>query len=217
MGSGARRVLGALLGSSVLSLGLLALRMLVRGEGAGNYGFLAWNLFLAWIPLLLAVAVVTAWRLGVRIAVAPLFVLWLLFFPNAPYVVTDFVHLGAVGGMPRWFDVLLLGSFAVTSLALGFVSLYLVQNLIRARHGVAWSWVGAFTAIALSGVGIYLGRVVQLNSWNVLQPERLRTALAAGDPWERQHAILLTMLLTCVLAAAYALGQHFAERRTRTA
>jgi len=207
----ARGIVFALLGSSVLSLALLALRMLARDNA--TYGFLAWNLFLAWIPLLLAAAVVTAWRWGLRISVVPLLALWLLFFPNAPYVITDFVHLRDIGGMPRWFDVLLIGSFAATSLALGFVSLHLVQNLIRATLGVAWSWVAALTVIALSGVGVYLGRVEQLNSWDVLDPTRLRAALHAAA--EQDHRVLLTVFLTCVLAAAYVVGQQFAARRAR--
>src|ERR1700751_980768 len=136
-----QEVLTTLLAASVLSLALLALRMLVRGDS--TYSFMAWNLFLAWIPLLLAIAAATSLRLGSRISAAPLLLLWLLFFPNAPYVVTDFVHLNDIGGMPRWFDVIMLGTFAATSVAIGFVSLYLVQNLIRARYGAAWSWIGA--------------------------------------------------------------------------
>lgn len=211
MSGRARSIVLVLLGSSALSLALLALRMLARDNG--TYGFLAWNLFLAWIPLLLAAAVVAAWRWGLRISVVPLLALWLLFFPNAPYVITDFVHLRDIGGMPRWFDAVLLGSFAVTSLALGFVSLYLVQNLIRATLGVGWSWVAALTVIALSGVGIYLGRVEQLNSWDALNPERLGAALSTAA--KQDHRVLLTVFLTCALAAAYVVGQQFAARRAR--
>jgi uncharacterized membrane protein len=191
-----------------LALGLLAVRMLM----AAGYGFLAWNLFLAWIPLLLAIAVVKASRSGGRLSLASLLVLWLLFFPNAPYVVTDFVHLRDIGGMPRWYDAIMLSSFAAASLALAFVSLYLVQDLIRAKLGGAWSWVGALTVIALSGVGIYLGRVVKLNSWDLLDPGRLHAALAAGNVWEQAHPVVLTAFLTCVLAAAYAVGEHLAKR-----
>lgn len=209
----ARKVLLALLGGSVASLALLAVRMLVRGDA--TYGFLAWNLFLAWIPLLLAGAVLAAWRSGGRLLVAPLLVLWLLFFPNAPYVVTDFVHLRDIGGMPRWFDVLLLGGFALTSLALGFVSLSLIQNLVRATYGAVLSWAGALTAIALAGFGIYLGRIYQLNSWDVLDPQRLRAAISAASAHER--GAWLTLLLTCLLAAAYVVGQRVAGRRVHAA
>lgn len=211
MSSRARRVLGSLLGLSVVSLALLGLRMLLQGDAI--YGFLAWNLFLAWIPLLLAVAAVGVWRSGGRISAALLFVLWLLFFPNAPYVVTDFVHLHHIGGMPRWFDALMLGSFAAASLAVGFVSLYLIQDQIRSKAGTLWSWVAVLTVIALSGIGIYLGRVFQINSWDVLQPGRLLAAIAARDSAAHEHGALLTLALTCLLAAGYAVGERFAERR----
>jgi uncharacterized membrane protein len=212
MRSRARIGLAALLASSALSLGLLAFRILLRSDA--TYGFLAWNLFLAWIPLLLAIVIVRAWGSGLWISAALLLVLWLLFFPNAPYVVTDFVHLRDMGGMPRWFDVLLLSSFATTALALGFASLYLVQNLIRATFGAAWSWASALTVIGLSGIGIYLGRVYQLNSWDVLEPGRFRAALT-GSNVAQDHRALLTVLLTCLLAAAYTLGRRFADRAAR--
>lgn len=209
------RVAGGLLGASAVSLALLGVRMLVHGDG--TYGFLAWNLFLAWLPLVLAVAAAATWSSRKRSAVVPLLGLWLLFFPNAPYVVTDFVHLDRIGGMPRWFDVLLLASFALTSLAVGFVSLYLIQNLIRSAYGVVWGWAGALTAIALSGVGIYLGRIYQLNSWDVLQPQRLHAALNAADTSAHEHGAWLTLLLTCLLAMGYAVGQRFVERCVHTA
>jgi uncharacterized membrane protein len=206
-------VLFALFGFSALSLALLLLRMLMRGDS--TYGFLAWNLVLAWVPLLLAVAVLRVWRSGRRALVALPLVLWLIFFPNAPYVLTDFVHLHRIGGMPRWFDVLLLGTFSVSSLAVGFVSLCLIQDLIRSTCGVVWSWVGALTAIALSGVGIYLGRIYQLNSWDVLQPGQLLAAFAARNSSAHEHGALLTLSLTCLLAAVYTVGQRLATRHAR--
>jgi uncharacterized membrane protein len=184
--------------------------MFLRSDA--QYDFLAWNLFLAWIPLLLAIVMVRACRSSLSISAAPLLALWLLFFPNAPYVVTDFVHLRDIGGMPRWFDMLLLSSFAATALGLGFASLYLVQNLIRATFGAAWSWASALTVIGLSGVGIYLGRVYQLNSWDVLEPERFRKALTASNLAAQDHRALLTVLLTLLLAAAYSVGRRFADR-----
>ena len=114
--------------------------------------------------------------------------------------------------MPLWFDGLLLETFAVSSLALGFVSLYLIQDLIRSTFGALWSWTGALIAIALSGVGIYLGRVHHLNSWDVLQPGRLLAAVAPPESAAEAHGAFMTVLLTCLLAAGYAVGQRFAER-----
>jgi uncharacterized membrane protein len=213
MSSGAPKIVGILVGLSAISLGLLVLRMLIRGDG--TYGFLAWNLLLAWIPLLLAAAAVAVWRSGRRIAAAVLLALWLVFFPNAPYVITDFVHLDRIGGMPRWFDGTLLGAFAVNALALGFMSLYLIHSLIRSRIGAVWGWASALGAIALSGVGIYLGRVHQLNSWDVWQPGRLLAALTAHGR-AAQSGAMLTLLLTGLLAAGYTIARQYAERHART-
>lgn len=201
------------MGLSMLALALLAVRMLVRGDA--TYGFLAWNLLLAWIPLLLAVLTVGVWRSGRRISATLPLLLWLLFFPNSPYVVTDFVHLHRIGGMPRWFDILLVGTFALSALAVGFMSLCLIQAMIGSTCGVAWSWAGALTAIALAGMGIYLGRVYQLNSWDVLQPGRLFAAFAARNLSAQTHGAITTFCLTCLLGGAYAVAERFAARHMR--
>ena len=84
----------ALLGSSGLCAALLFVRM--QRTGSNDYDFLAWNLFLAWVPFVLALIVYDARRRGVAGAgQLVLGGLWLLFLPNAPYIVTDLIHLGA--------------------------------------------------------------------------------------------------------------------------
>ena len=89
-----------------------------------------------------------------------------MFLPNAPYVLTDFIHLGTEH---RQFDAVLLASFAFTSLALGFASLLLVQLVVTRAAGRAIGWfVALVVAIPAASVGIYLGRVLRLNSWDVV-------------------------------------------------
>ena len=90
-----RRRLATILGLFAGSLFCIAL-VVVRNVHTGNVNFryLIWNLFLAWIPFALAVFVYDRWRRrrgGVLLVT--LGALWLLFFPNAPYIATDFVHL----------------------------------------------------------------------------------------------------------------------------
>src|SRR5262245_44153242 len=83
----------------VLASGLCVSLVAVRATPAGfdGYGFLVWNLFLAWIPFLLAVAFYDGYRRGrPRAVLAGIAVLWLLFLPNAPYMITDLIHLGSV-------------------------------------------------------------------------------------------------------------------------
>jgi uncharacterized membrane protein len=86
---------------------------------------------------------------------------WLLFLPNALYMVTDFVHLGDIGRAPVWFDAAMIGSFACAGLLLGFASVHRMQSFAR-QLGSTQAWLLTVGAIALSTVGIYRGRVLQL-------------------------------------------------------
>jgi len=146
----------------VLCVGLLEIR--IRETGDGFYRFLVWNLFLAWVPLALAAAAYALLRRGVDGLVAALLVAWLLFFPNAPYLLTDFIHLEE-GPAPLWYDALMLSAFAWTGLLVGFASLYLVQIILRRAFGAAAAWLGVFGALGLASIGVYIGRFVRLNSW----------------------------------------------------
>ena len=163
--------IAGLLAASVLCVGLLELR--IRETGDGFYRFLVWNLFLAWVPLVLAGAAYARSRRGVDPLTAALLVAWLVFFPNAPYLLTDFIHL-TQGPAPLWYDALMLSAFAWTGLLLGFSSLYLVQLILRRAFGVAVSWFGVFCSLALASIGVYIGRFVRLNSWDVLLHPRQR-------------------------------------------
>jgi uncharacterized membrane protein len=133
-------------------------------------------------------------------------VLWLLFLPNAPYIVTDFVHLSATSPAPLWLDGVELSAFAWTGMLLGFVSLYLVHAVGRHRFGPAPSWVGVLAVLALVSVGVYLGRVNRWNSWDLLtQPGARLAQLHAhlGDPASLTRAAGISVAVTCLLAAAY--------------
>jgi uncharacterized membrane protein len=146
-----------------------------------QYTFLLWNLFLAWIPFVLAWSLDAARRRGLGSAtLALLGLLWLVFFPNAPYIVTDFVHLQDLSGpAPLWFDVVLIASFAVTGLLLGFLSLARVQELVAEAAGAVLGWLVAAVALVLAAFGIFIGRFEGHNSWDVIA----RPAPLARDTW----------------------------------
>ena len=197
-------VLVGLGGASALCLGL----ELVREQRYSiDFRFLVWNLVLAWIPLLLSLGVYDAYRRGRSLLwVAPMIVLWLLFLPNAPYIVTDFVHLSASSRAPLWFDGVELSAFAWTGMLLGFVSLYLVHAVLRDRYGAPFGWSAVLFVLALSGVGVYLGRVKRWNSWDLLtQPGQRLAELHAhvGDPAGLAKAIAVSAGVTSLLAASY--------------
>jgi len=152
---------------SAFVLGMLALRVLYTGTL--GHSWLVWNLFLAWIPLALALLLYERSRAGASARVlAPIAVLWLVFFPNAPYLVTDLKHIGNGGSVPVLYDVLLLSGGAWAGLLLGLTSLFLVHAVSRRLVGVVNAWALVVGVLALSSFGIYLGRVQRWNSWDVV-------------------------------------------------
>jgi uncharacterized membrane protein len=210
-----RRRLVTVLGLVAVSLFCVALVLLRFAEsGSTNFMGLIWNLFLAWIPFVLAVAVYDRWRRhGPGAVLLVLGALWLLFFPNAPYIVTDFVHLERTADAPYWYDAVTVSAFAWTGLLLGFGSLFLVQTVVRQWRGVLSGWIFAGVALALGSVGIYLGRFLRLNSWDAVEHPSLLPRIAhavARDPFTYGEAIGVTVLFTLALGFAYVLLYNFA-------
>lgn len=141
-----------------------------------RYAFLAGNLFLAWIPLILALLAHEKYQQGAGRSWR-FFVLggaWLLFFPNAPYIFTDLIHLTTRFLPHFWVDLVLILLCALTGLVLGFVSLFLMQAIVFRMFGRLASWIFIAAVAGLSSFGIYLGRFLRFNSWDVLfQPVKL--------------------------------------------
>jgi uncharacterized membrane protein len=155
---------------SLISVVLAKARMIY--SGSNEYSSLIWNLFLAWIPLLLSALVYLVswtkkWLWVVSITCA---MVWLLFFPNAPYILTDFNHLStSSSNAPIWFDVIMLIWFAWTGLLLGVVSLHLMHGIVTRIMGKTAGWIFTLLVIFLGSIGISLGRFLRWNSWDVLQ------------------------------------------------
>jgi len=189
---------------AVLSLAAVGL-LTIRADRVGRpaFLFLTWNLFLAWIPFGLALAVAAVHhRSGPRPLLWVLGAGWLLFLPNAPYILTDFIHLGNVGGAPLWFDAALIGTFAATGLTLGLGSLLVVHHVVESRSGRVLGWVVAVSSLLLSAAGVYLGRFIRFNSWDVVtDPHGLvavvlqRLADPLGNPFLLRFGALMSALL----------------------
>ncbi len=134
---------------------------------------LIWNLFLAWIPFILSYVayIISDKRVWVYVAVPFVAFLWLLFFPNAPYMLTDLQDLarGAGREAPLWYDVIIVVWCSWTGMLLGVISLYLMQDIIARTFNRWVGWIFVFIISGLSSFGIYLGRFVRLNSWDILQ------------------------------------------------
>jgi uncharacterized membrane protein len=190
---------------TLVTVGLVGARVLYTGSfDAAN---LVWNLVLAWVPFVLAVLVYDGYRRGV--SRAPLVLgamLWLLFLPNAPYIVTDFKHLREWDAAPAWLDVLILSLAAGTGLALGFVSLHLMHVIARRVLRPFESRLLVVAFLGLSSFGVYLGRVQRWNSWDVFaQPASLLSEIGAGlsDPLAHTSALAAMLAFTAFLTVAY--------------
>lgn len=160
--------------SLLFSLVLLVLRV-VHTHGT-MFIFLLWNLFLACIPLLMShIALHTRYKL-VRILCG---LVWLLFFPNSMYIITDLFHLKQRPDVPLWFDLLLLFSFALNGLILGFLSIINMEKAIQKINRKKISYLFTFSMFLLCGYGIYLGRYERWNSWDIItQPYSLLYSIA---------------------------------------
>ncbi len=156
--------------------------------------FIPWNLLLAAVPLFFSYKLNTAQTEKRGYA---FLALWLLFFPNAMYIMTDLFHLKQREGVPLWYDLLILFSAATTGIIMGFVSLLNVerylQKKIPARY-ISWAIFGFFM---LCGYGIYLGRYLRWNSWDIVaQPSGLLSDVLYDfvHPFRNRECWILTLL-----------------------
>ena len=184
-----------------------------------HYWFLLWNLALAWVPFVfagVAYALAPARRrayLWVLVVLAA--VVWLAFFPNAPYILTDFLHLGSMGDIvPGWYDVLMLYWFAWTGLILGIVSLYLMHEIVTRGLGTVAGWVFVVVVAAVGSLGIYLGRFLRWNSWDLVRrPGPLANELLGRvtDPHSQPRLLGFTALFALLFLFIYVAVYIFAK------
>jgi uncharacterized membrane protein len=200
---------------TALAVALVAARHVRTGSGA--YDFLAWNLFLAWLPLLFAAATLRLRRgRRTRAAAIPAGLLWLAFFPNAPYIVTDYVHVRIEGTDHLALDLTMLTAAAAAGMVLALGSLRIVHDVVRRRLGDAAGFAFVGAVATASAIGVYLGRVLRWNSWQLFShpDEVARDVLARiADPQAHGRAVGGTVVFALAFLAAYLVAG--AARRPR--
>lgn len=190
------------------------------GGGRPPYLFLIWNVFLAWIPLGLAVlldliSLLTSRtaRLGLSV---PVGLLWLFFYPNAAYLITDLLHPFnrypiAAGTrfweeMPFWDHLFTLLFAGLLGLALASISLASVHQLVRQAGGRLAGWAFAVMVLLLSSFGIYLGRFMRWNSWDLLRQPGVvlrETALYFSAAANVEHALIFCKWIFLITLFCY--------------
>ena len=175
-----------------------------------SYLWLNWNLFLACVPMFLAWVISNTKK---SIFCVFLILLWLSFLPNAPYLVTDFIHLNKVGPESLlWYDGIMIFLYTLSGMIAWVVSVETV------RLHMQWkSWYVIFIALS-SSFGIYLGRYVRFNTWNVITEPRLvfqKIFDIIKEPLDYHPFIMMIVVFTIVLITLYSVGISHYEKTSR--
>ena len=178
--------------------------------------FLNWNLFLAFVPWALTSLVVLVPKLqqskGVLVG---LLLAWLLFFPNAPYILTDLFHLRSNTSMPIWFDLILILSFAWTGLLFGFLSLWDIENMMKPYLSRRAILLSAIFLLFIASFGIYVGRYLRWNSWDIIA-EPLNLIYDISDrfvnPFAHPRTWGMTIFMGIFLNMIYLSFKHIQNR-----
>ncbi|MGB0429908.1 MAG: DUF1361 domain-containing protein [Bacteroidia bacterium] len=146
---------------------ILAYRIFITSQT--SYSFLIWNLFLAGVPYVISSFIYgKSIKSRLNYKQLPLLIMWLLFLPNAPYILTDLFHLQQKPLIPKWYDLLLILSFALNGLVLGILSLFQIHDLIEKQFGKSKGFAFALIICLLCAFGVYLGRFLRFNSWDII-------------------------------------------------
>ncbi len=205
----------ALSGATFLCFSFLFIRMYIAPGTKTDYYtypigflFLVWNLFLAWIPYWLAYSLPKLYKsFGSSKAVAALIILiWLFFYPNAPYIITDFVHFRPRTGIPYWLDICMIASFAGTGMMLGLLSMFYVEKFLKSIMDSRWAMLIVLSCIPLSGLGIWIGRYQRWNSWDVItRPLELiqDVWLHVSNPIQHAESLGIAIAFTLIIGMSY--------------
>ena len=173
----------------------------------GSLLFLVWNLLLAWIPYLAALAIQPIYKITKsKTIIFLILMIWLFFFPNAPYIITDFVHFKRRIDLPFWYDITVLSSFAGIGLMLGLLSLLKVEKFLMAHLATWKAKLISLSTIPLCGLGIWIGRYQRWNTWDILtRPDMLLMDiyLQMKDPIANMDTLGLSIVITIMLLFSY--------------
>ena len=188
---------------------LLAIR--IKLNGSLRFLFLVWNLFLACIPFAIT------FYLSSRSKHKPInfiiwFMIWLLFLPNAPYIITDLIHLKWSNTPYLWLDILLVTSFALNGLILFYLSIRDMKSKLLEFLSNSKTSIVMLSVFLLTGFGVYLGRFLRFNSWDLLNHQnKLIQDILIIITHQKQHfeAWLFTITFASFLYITY---QFFKKR-----
>ncbi|MGX8850977.1 DUF1361 domain-containing protein [Amedibacillus sp. YH-ame10] len=145
-----------------------------------------WNIMLATLPLFFSSLFLSMAKQKKTVPMIVCFICWLLLFPNVAYLITDFIHITPltfyefssqgsfyVRDIWVWIELLHIGCGVLIGFFAGYRSLYHIQLYVKDKYNSWISWGMVAVVSLLSGFGVFLGRFLRLNSWDVLKPMSL--------------------------------------------
>lgn len=183
----------------IFAIFLNILRVIIWGKT--SYSYLLWNIFLAFVPYVISLILINLYK-EERISTFFLilgFLFWLLFIPNAHYLITDFIHLDEVKHAPLLFDAFLLFSSALTGLLFGLYSISHIDEIIKSKFSKIKSKIILIILFILIGFGIYIGRFSRFNSWDFFT-NHTSLLKAIHDLFQNWNGIINTILYTLLFS-----------------
>lgn len=182
-----------------------------------DYYYLLWNLFLAWIPFVLSIYLVQilkrkAWSSYEAMIFS---LLWLLFIPNCFYLLSDFIHLNDFSGSNLLFNITYFSETIFTGLFLGFKSVSLIGNEIKKRYKDYWSNLIVLIVFLISSFGVYVGRVLRWNSWDIfIDPGPLFLDIYHHLTSFKSYPVMLSVVISffLLISSIYYLVQSFNKK-----
>ena len=174
-----------------------------------------WNYFLAVIPVYMALFSRYYSKLEKRVPTVAFSLLWLLFFPNAFYMLTDFKYLSKIsfylwdifekigGNLTPWILLLNLVVSVTAGVIAGIISLEIIHKILKENFGNKISWVIVVFLMILTSFGVYIGRFARLNSWDIINLEKLFDDIMSVMTPFAPVFILIFTLMTMTLYCGY--------------
>lgn len=191
-----------LLVSIAFSMSLLLVRFVY--SNTLDYRFYGWNTFLAAIPYLMSTQLLKLRKMGF---IAFVFLgIWLLFFPNAPYMITDLFHYEERPEVPYWYDLMVVITGAWNGLILGLVSLMNVEIFLARYLKQGWVMFCVCISLLLCGYGVFIGRFLRFNSWDIVTDPAYIAYSSAKHVfrWQQYHKLwVFTILFSVLLGIIY--------------
>jgi uncharacterized membrane protein len=209
--------------NKLLSLFLIFIALLITFRilysGTLRFFFMLWNIFLAWVPYILS-TYFKQYRQKEKWKQLFLFATWLLFFPNALYIVTDLVHLQGESNIPWWYDAVLLFASSFIGIVMAFISLRKAEIYLKTIFNKFLVSPCMAGILFLGSFGVYLGRFQRWNSWDVVNnPLLLGVDILSiiAHPLQNYKVWAITLLFTAIYSLLYLfikmLPQAFSENK----